>query len=165
MKRLCKCGCGMDAPKYYDPKGIFKNYLRFIPEHRPGFLIEGKKRCHRCRVYHEKANFRDQTYCRECFKIKRDESILRIHGTRRNYWLKKRYGFGEEEFNRRVQAQGGLCVICRKRKATAVDHCHQSGKVRGILCEGCNSAIGVIGEIPGLNRAICYLKGNAVAIP
>ncbi|MFE7628779.1 endonuclease VII domain-containing protein [Streptomyces sp. NPDC057509] len=46
--------------------------------------------------------------------------------------------------------------------ASYVDHCHRAGRVRGVLCFNCNSAIGKLGDDPdALRRAIAYLEGNA----
>lgn len=49
-----------------------------------------------------------------------------------------------------------------KSPAAHVDHCHEAGRVRGVLCFNCNSAIGKLGDDPDvLRRAIAYLEGNA----
>ncbi|MFD5619832.1 endonuclease domain-containing protein [Streptomyces yangpuensis] len=46
--------------------------------------------------------------------------------------------------------------------AAHVDHCRKAGRVRGVLCFNCNTAIGLLGESPGtIQRAISYLEGNA----
>ena len=65
-------------------------------------------------------------------------------------------------------ALGGRCIHRGrhlKRQTAAprhVDHCHQTGRVRGVLCFNCNSAIGKLGDDPDtLRRAIAYLEGNA----
>ncbi|MFC4956426.1 endonuclease domain-containing protein [Streptomyces mauvecolor] len=46
--------------------------------------------------------------------------------------------------------------------AVHVDHCRTAGRVPGVLCFNCNSAIGLLGEIPGtVRRAAAYLEGNS----
>ncbi|MFF3290030.1 endonuclease VII domain-containing protein [Streptomyces sp. NPDC003023] len=56
----------------------------------------------------------------------------------------------------------GICTICLIAPAVHVDHCHRTGRVRGVLCFNCNSAIGKLGDDPDtLRRAIAYLEGNA----
>ncbi|MGW4159353.1 endonuclease domain-containing protein [Streptomyces sp. NPDC004788] len=56
----------------------------------------------------------------------------------------------------------GLRGSCRKAPAAHVDHCHETGRVRGVVCFNCNSAIGKLGDDPDvLRRAIAYLEGNA----
>jgi hypothetical protein len=84
--------------------------------------------------------------------------------------LKKRFGMSLAEFERMHAAQDGLCAICRKpetarrrdgggARGLAVDHCHTSGKVRGLLCTGCNAVLGQAKDnIETLEAAIRYLK-------
>ena len=56
------------------------------------------------------------------------------------------------------------CEICGKtsienKKALSVDHCHKTGKIRGVLCQNCNFAIGLLNDsVNLLNKAIVYLK-------
>ena len=72
---------------------------------------------------------------------------------RRNIHLKHRYGITLADYNRMAEEQGGKCAVCREPPSRAntrshwrgklcVDHCHDSGKVRGLLCNDCNLAIG-----------------------
>lgn len=57
-----------------------------------------------------------------------------------------------------VEAQGGLCPICKKWEAVHVDHDHVTGKVRGILCEPCNGGLGQFRDsVSTIRRAIEYL--------
>lgn len=76
--------------------------------------------------------------------------------------LKRQYGMTEAERDAMVAAQKGLCVICLRAPAVHVDHSHKTGKVRGVLCFNCNSAIGKLGDDPdAVRRAAAYLEGNA----
>lgn len=72
------------------------------------------------------------------------------------------YGLEPEEFERIYAAQGRVCAICRKApRRPCVDHDHDTGAVRGILCTNCNSGIAMLGEDPALLRAaIDYLTGS-----
>jgi hypothetical protein len=99
-----------------------------------------------------------------CKKCRRAYHRNRYHNgggkaRQRNSMLKHRYGISTEDFNRMAADQDGGCAICGKWSAQLfVDHCHQSGIVRGLLCSGCNGAIGVLGDSPdGLSRALDYL--------
>ncbi|MEI5099645.1 endonuclease VII domain-containing protein [Streptomyces sp. PmtG] len=75
--------------------------------------------------------------------------------------LKRQYGLTEAQRDGMVAEQKGLCVICLKAPPVHVDHCHETGRVRGVLCFNCNSAIGKLGDDPdALRRAIDYLEGN-----
>ncbi|MEU0149297.1 endonuclease domain-containing protein [Streptomyces sp. NPDC006288] len=46
-----------------------------------------------------------------------------------------------------ISSQSGVCTVCLAAPAVHVDHCHKTGKVRGVLCFNCNSAIGKLGMI------------------
>ncbi|MFF1736430.1 endonuclease VII domain-containing protein [Streptomyces sp. NPDC058247] len=76
--------------------------------------------------------------------------------------LKTQYGMTEAERDEMIASQMGICVICLKHPAVHVDHCHETGRVRGVLCFNCNSAIGKLGDDPGATRrATAYLEGIA----
>ncbi|MFE4591650.1 endonuclease domain-containing protein [Streptomyces laurentii] len=62
----------------------------------------------------------------------------------------------------RTACPRGPYRIRRKAQAAHVDHRHETGRVRGVLCFNCHSAIGKLGDDPDvLRRAIAYLEGNA----
>lgn len=76
--------------------------------------------------------------------------------------LKKHYGITPEEYGEMFRAQRGVCAICSEVCATgrnlAVDHCHATGEIRGLLCANCNRALGLLRDDPErLRRAIAYL--------
>lgn len=82
---------------------------------------------------------------------------------KRNYHLQKTYGITSEEYDEMLEAQGGVCKICGATpgaRRLAVDHCHDTGEIRGLLCYNCNSALGRFQDnIALLEAAIKYLKG------
>ncbi|MFH8290608.1 endonuclease VII domain-containing protein [Streptomyces sp. NPDC018059] len=116
-------------------------------------------------------------YCRRCGEIKphaewdrnktasdglstRCKACRAIEG--RVGHLKRRYGITEAERDELIGSQKGLCVICLSAPAVHVDHCHETGKVRGVLCFNCNSGIGKLGDDPDkTRRATAYLEGNS----
>lgn len=77
--------------------------------------------------------------------------------------LRSRYGVSLEDFNSMCAKQLGKCACCEKPlKHSFVDHCHWTGKVRGILCPSCNSALGLFKDnIATLENAIQYLSRAA----
>lgn len=82
-----------------------------------------------------------------------------------------RYGLPREEYKAAMERQGGKCAICKKSRTSTkrslhVDHCHQTGAFRGLLCSRCNSGIGQFGDDPKmLARAIAYLTLGAENMP
>ncbi|WP_327307573.1 endonuclease VII domain-containing protein [Streptomyces sp. NBC_01298] len=76
--------------------------------------------------------------------------------------LKRAYGMTEADRDEMIAAQGGVCCICLKAPAVHVDHCHATGRVRGVLCFNCNTAIGKLGDDPdAARRVVSYLEGHA----
>ena len=89
--------------------------------------------------------------------------------SRRHAHLKHRYGLTREEHDRLLAEQGGVCAVCGQPPTSAntrahwdgklcVDHDHDTGKVRGLLCNDCNLAVGY-GKSPEILRAAArYLE-------
>jgi len=77
--------------------------------------------------------------------------------------LKVEYGLTVEQHAAMLKAQGSLCKICEKAaKRLVVDHDHATGKVRGLLCDNCNHALGKMYDSPALLVAAAnyLLKGK-----
>lgn len=73
--------------------------------------------------------------------------------------LKRKYGLDTVTFNAMKKEQEYKCLICKKDKSLVVDHCHSSGRVRGLLCHQCNTLIGFAGEDVNIfERAIQYVR-------
>jgi hypothetical protein len=75
--------------------------------------------------------------------------------------LKNAYGISLEDCARLLVRQGGVCAICLKAPAErlCVDHCHATGKVRGLLCRTCNVGLGCYRDDPSLvTAAAAYLR-------
>ncbi|MGW2050192.1 endonuclease VII domain-containing protein [Streptomyces sp. NPDC001858] len=76
--------------------------------------------------------------------------------------LRRKYDITEAERDELIASQMGVCCICLAAPAMQVDHCHQTGRVRGVLCFNCNSGLGLLRDDPeAMNRAADYLEGNA----
>ncbi|MYQ48144.1 recombination endonuclease VII [Streptomyces sp. SID4985] len=76
--------------------------------------------------------------------------------------LKRNYGLSESERDALIAAQGGVCCICLSAPPAHVDHCHETGRVRGVLCFSCNAALGQFKDRPdAIRRAAEYVEGNA----
>jgi len=81
----------------------------------------------------------------------------------RNAKLKRRYGIDLDMYSEMLASQNGVCAICQyspsgDSKHLAVDHCHTSMKIRGLLCQWCNRGLGYFKDNPSvLDKAIKYL--------
>ncbi len=98
-------------------------------------------------------------------RMVRDPDRTRRHG------IKRKFGITLEEYDAMVLAQHGVCAACGgppgqnskgKPIRLAIDHCHRTGRVRGLLCANCNVAIGMVDDdIEQLEALIRYLKRYA----
>lgn len=138
-------------------------------EHR-----DGKKRCCGCRRWKPLRLFnRDKHYwdgfskrCKSCNKSHCREQYQRHLKSHREARRRRLYGLRPEEYSSRLATQGGVCAICGEppvadgpRPGLSVDHDHQTGENRGLLCSRCNAGIGNLRDDPRLLRAAAaYLE-------
>lgn len=76
---------------------------------------------------------------------------------------KRKYGLTREAYLNMIDAQEGLCAICKRQPEhdLRVDHDHETGNVRALLCSNCNSGLGLFEENPGfLQAAIEYVQAH-----
>lgn len=138
------------------------------------------KKCSRCKVQKELTEFyaakgsKDghNSYCKVCSYEKCKEWRLDNPDHDRKRSLKQRYGLTIEEWQVLVSKQKNLCAIClepntqrnnktEEVRSLHVDHNHDTGEIRGLLCHGCNAALGLVKDnVNTLVRMIDYLKGN-----
>ena len=94
-----------------------------------------------------------QSQCKDCHSaIQSDRAFLR-------------FGITREQYDEILEAQGGVCAICKEvcnsGRRLAVDHDHETGEVRGLLCGNCNTAIGKFHDNTDyLRAAIAYLENS-----
>jgi hypothetical protein len=100
------------------------------------------------------------TYCKPCHNARGKAAKEQVGGSR-TYHLKRRYGITAEDADAMLAAQGGVCAICRSTPALHVDHDHDSGEVRALLCFNCNGGLGQFRDDPYLLRvAAFYVEGH-----
>jgi hypothetical protein len=110
-----------------------------------------------------------RTDCKECFSLrskknwerKPEDEKKRINNRNR---LKHFYGLSPEQYDEKLAEQDGKCFICGteagyNKKPLYVDHNHTTGAVRKLLCQHCNSGLGMFRESPELlKKAADYLR-------
>jgi hypothetical protein len=80
----------------------------------------------------------------------------------------KVYGITEQDYERMLEEQGNTCAVCnappkpfttKSEPRLHIDHCHTTGKVRGLLCGHCNSALGQARDDPAILQGLIeYLR-------
>lgn len=130
-----------------------------------------------------------ETGLRKCGRCKQEKPLSEFNqakGTTLSYRCKActalalircRYGISDDDFHALRMEQNGRCAICdcdlglseatvSRRQTVAVDHCHKTGAVRGLLCNCCNAGLGSLGDsIDRLQRAIQYLEKASQGLP
>lgn len=106
-----------------------------------------------------------QTRCRVCYKedrrIYKAANLELVAEQARRSALKKLYGLTVEDYEGMLHAQDSSCAICGHGFSARphVDHCHSSGVIRGLLCQNCNLAIGLLKDNPDRCRSAAkYLE-------
>jgi hypothetical protein len=137
-------------------------------------MLAGKLKmpiCSKCKIDKSESEFYrrggDDKLRRECGECTRKKNLHSWHKKtpeqKRDKQLRFKYGINTEKFNRFLAQQSGGCCICGKEidRKGGVDHDHNTGKIRGILCSHCNAAIGHMNDdVSLLRRAITYIENG-----
>lgn len=134
------------------------------------------KRCSKCgetkplSEFHQRKKSKDgrQAVCKVCTRVydveHRKANYESCRAAVRNYNYKSQYGITLSKYDEMLEAQGGGCASCGKTpekngRRLAVDHDHETGEVRGLLCIHCNNIVGYLESCPELyNLVVRYLR-------
>ncbi len=151
-----------------------KNLIEFLIEKRS---IDGYSlNCKEC-IYGYKPKWfnKKQGGARTCIKCKKnkDENFFHKRNDVKNSFGRrsvciecssletklKKYNLTKEEYEQLLIDNGEKCQICDSKVKLCIDHSHETNRVRGILCNACNTAIGLLGEnTSNMLKAIEYLN-------
>lgn len=159
MKKCNLCGEDKDESEYYRRTGG-KLYGHCITCHK-GMRRDPKA--------FDPAIIPDEKFCRVCEQIKPSAgfSIHRTTADGLQAYCKpctaelaraRRFGLTVDQLRELVRAAEGRCAICREEADLMVDHCHETGKVRGMLCHHCNLVLGhARDDVKVLAACVAYL--------
>lgn len=137
------------------------------------------KTCTKCKIekplseFHRWSSTLDgyQYNCKSCKAAYRKKNDQLPHNLARSkaYHFKNKYCISLEEYELLLQEQNNRCAICKQEESSlgrsgkilplAVDHCHLTGRVRGLLCKNCNISLGNMEDsVERLSSAISYLQ-------
>ena len=130
------------------------------------------KLCGKCKKYkstelfHKNKRNKDTlcTYCKECRLSYEKRQYKKVPNKFRAHTLKRLYGITLQQYENMLENQKGNCAICEKDSKSLsrklhVDHCHTTGKIRGLLCSNCNTGLGNLKENKNLLlKAIKYIE-------
>lgn len=156
---LCECGCGLDA-------GLYLNTIkgRSVKGQPKRFLLNHEK-VNRgvCKNGHPRTanNILSAGRCKPCAREVSKQWQKDHPKAYRFTVLKHKYGITEEQYTAMLVKQQNACVLCGSTfiEVPRVDHDHETGKVRELLCGICNSGLGYFKDnIQTLENAIAYLR-------
>ena len=103
---------------------------------------------------------KNQAKIRKKAALYRSKNRERIRTQQREYRAQS-YGLTLAEYDAVLASPCGICG--REERPVHLDHCHETGKVRGGLCGPCNRALGILGDdLEGIGRVVAYLQGQSV---
>lgn len=152
---MCACGT-LFTPTH-------KNQMRCSVECRREARLTAQREYHKLRYY------ADESYRTHC--LSKREPAARSKASRIAFKLRK-HGMSVDAYKAMWERQNGVCAICKQPevavskagqvKELALDHCHITLRVRGLLCTGCNTGLGSFrDDSTRLSSAIAYLQAAA----
>ena len=134
------------------------------------------KTCSKCRKQKWSSEFHihkgkgdgHRSVCKNCDSRKQYNRYT--YKGRRNRNLLEIYNITLEDYELMLKSQNGVCAICKRPETIknknnkidplSVDHCHTTGKIRGLLCRECNRLLGMLEKEKWIEKAKEYLKNN-----
>lgn len=167
--------CGREFKPTHDNRKICSNACRINRAENkkivPFKAQRTGKKCTKCgvlkkleefgtRLLKVSGNITHKSMCKECEKKSANEWYEKHPDKKNDRMRKYRYGMSNEEFDILKNEQNGKCKLCGlNMKKPNVDHCHKTGKVRGIICMKCNAGLGLFNDdVELLKKAIQYLS-------
>jgi len=117
--------------------------------------------CHSCYMHdwRKKNKVRVAEIAKKSYEKRKRNDPGGLRLAQKKQKLKWSYGLTIEGYNALMEKFNNQCAICSRTANLVIDHCHETNVIRGVLCNKCNTAIGMLGDnINGLSRAISYLE-------
>lgn len=123
-------------------------------------------KCKNCRflkrkLWGQKNKEKFNAYMREYNAEHKDSKKFKERYQNRS--LKRRYGLTLDQFKAMLEEQNHTCLLCGRttaqlKKKLVMDHCHLTGKIRGLLCHGCNRSIALFDNPELFEKATAYIN-------
>jgi hypothetical protein len=161
MKRCKKCGESKPLNEFYKAVGMADGYRSEC------------KACHRAAHRRWYAANREKAIARvkrwqQAYRVEYNAKQRAYRSTRRDIeregHLRRTFGITQAEYDELLARQGGGCAICGRKPGKIslhIDHDHETGEIRGLLCVGCNNALGQFDDdFDLLTRAADYVSSD-----
>lgn len=103
-----------------------------------------------------------QSYCKDCASRLKTKWSRENKSHLRSYKINRKYNLSKDQYDDLYWSQNGNCAICKIPliigKLTHVDHCHETGRIRGLLCTNCNTGLGIFEKFKKMPEVYEYLN-------
>lgn len=152
MDVKAKCGHGIATHA-----GLCRScYEKDLRKRNPAFAERQRANCRRW-------SKKNADKVAESHRVYQRTHRTRIRKYKRRWKLDRRFGITEEQYTAMLSAQNNVCAICGRsqKKRLAVDHCHKTGAIRGLLCFRCNFGLGWFSDNSDtFKKIVQYLSNN-----
>lgn len=121
-------------------------------------LEKSKDKFHVNNSLDDKLTHRCKTCTAEIYRDRVDRDPATAKRKQKECDLRGRYNLSLDDYDSMVLNQAGKCGICDKKAKLVIDHCHDTRRVRMLLCAGCNTSLGVIENKPRFDRFMEYIN-------
>lgn len=159
MKICTKCKENKDKSEFYPNRTTKDGLYTYCIPCRREYIKEFRKRPH---IEKQQKEYLSRLDVKLRTKLRQSSEKGRISS--RNSRYKNLFGISIDDYNQMLADQNSNCIICSKNQSElryrlAIDHCHKTGKVRGLLCNNCNTAIGLFYDSDiNLEKALNYIR-------
>jgi hypothetical protein len=156
MKTKTCTKCGQDKP-----------LVEFYADKQKGDGLTS--RCKQCIAeYQKRYRVANSSKARSWSKGWKDRNPDKVKAQRKTYYprlrdlrFRKKYNISLEDFESMKESQSGLCKICSQKRKLVVDHCHMTSRVRGLLCNSCNKALGFVDDNTSILQNMIQYLGDS----
>jgi len=141
-----------------DPPPVKKGKVKILGRGRKGkrrLMVEGNLQCRVCEQWLSTTQY----IIHQDRRTKRLHHDSYCHECRRMSYIARNHAIPVEQYRAIVVEAGNHCQICKQETTLHLDHCHATGKLRGMLCVRCNTGLGTLQDDPDILRAaITYVE-------
>ncbi len=148
-----------ERQKAINKKSYLKNREKAIKDARK-WAVKNADKVHKYQVEYRNLHKKEaRAWSKKMYHRKKTE--VEFIRKKLKQHLQYNYGLSIEEYDKMMGECNNSCLICKKQVKLCIDHNHETGKIRGLLCKKCNTMIGMAGDsILLLQAAIGYLQSN-----
>lgn len=155
-----------DKVREYDKTRYLKHKESRLQSAKNYYAENKEETLMKLKSYRKRSKEQRTMWSKKYYEKNRETILEKSRLRSKNVSKLKKYNITQNDYNTMLEQQNFCCQICKKKNTEfkfklAVDHCHTTNKIRGLLCSSCNTALGSFKDnIEILSEAIKYLEKN-----